>query len=74
MARKTYEGRLVKTVGLGFDKIFESCQEAARWVNKFDYDGVKKNTTLAGNIWRCASGIKPTAYGYHWEFAGRRCE
>lgn len=43
---------------------FESSSDAARWLE----DLTSNIKASSGNIWSAASGIRPTALGFHWKF------
>lgn len=63
-ARKTQAvigSKVLKTGKVGAGKTFESAKAAAAKVAP-----ESNPKTVVANIYRCISGVRPTAYGYKW--------
>lgn len=56
-----------KLLCIELNKIFDSSYKAAEWLNKTKYQYSKDVAGMGRNIRRCASGKKPSAFGYRWK-------
>lgn len=50
------------------NKRFGSSFEAADFINHTKYQDSHRIKALASNIRLCVKNMRPTAYGYHWEY------